>query len=513
MAYVALYRQWRPQTFGDVVGQNHISKTMKNAVKSGRISHAYIFAGPRGTGKTSSAKIMAKAVNCLHPVDGEPCGECASCLHIGQGNAMDIVEIDAASNRGIDEIRDLREKVKYAPVESKYKVYIIDEVHMLTTEAFNALLKTLEEPPKHVIFILATTEPFKVPVTVLSRCQRFDFKRIGYQEIVSRLAEICTTDGLPVSDRAMQLIARKAEGSMRDALSLLDQCVSFAEGEITEGTVAEILGTVDTGFMADVVEAIAGRDLAALFGRVDTLVKEGKDLHQFLHDLLEYLRNLLLVKFSRTGEPTGVPDYLLEQVRSQAERFSENRIFSILQVLGEGESQLRFSAQPRISLEINLIKAAGFQEITPVQEPFPQKTVLEQAKQSFSPAGSSVPESSHQGQDQVPPVDLPQIREQWKKVLETIRKQRPSTYAYLVEGEPVAVKGNKIILSFKPHFQLHMQNLDLPNNRLLVEKVLAGVFRQNLSVQGILAADDDGKKDLADEARALFGVDVVEIKE
>lgn len=524
MAYVALYRQWRPQNFRDLVGQVHISRTLKNAISGNRISHAYLFTGPRGTGKTSSAKIMAKAVNCLNPLEGEPCGECASCLRINQGNAMDIVEIDAASNRGIDEIRDLREKVKYAPVESKYKVYIIDEVHMLTTEAFNALLKTLEEPPQHVIFILATTEPYKVPVTVLSRCQRFDFKRIGYRDIIGRLETICAAAQLVVSQRALQMIARKAEGGLRDALSLLDQCISFADGEITEETVAEILGTVGTDFMVAMAEAIAGQDLVVLLGLVDDLVKEGKDLRQFLHDLLEFFRNFLLVKLSRENEEAaGVPEYLFERLRARGELFSEQRLFAILQVLGEGESQLRFSAQPRISLEINLIKAAGFQEAVPAPmvsvaaRPVfaPPKPVMPTAKPAAPLAADD--QTAAISQEPIVPggqsVSLAQVKGDWKRFLEAVRKQRPSTHAYLVEGEPVDVRGRKILLVFKPNFQLHMQSLEQPNNRTLVEKTLLAVYGLELSVQGLLAGSEDKKTDLVEEARALFGVDVVEIKE
>ena len=508
---------------------------LKNAISGSRISHAYLFTGPRGTGKTSSAKIMAKAVNCLNPLEGEPCGECASCLRINQGGAMDIVEIDAASNRGIDEIRDLREKVKYAPVESKYKVYIIDEVHMLTTEAFNALLKTLEEPPAHVIFILATTEPYKVPVTVLSRCQRFDFKRIGYQDIIGRLEMICAAGQLVVSPRALQMIARKAEGGLRDALSLLDQCVSFADGEIDEATVAEILGTVGTDFMVSMAEAIAGQDLVVLLGLVDDLVKEGKDLRQFLHDLLEFFRNFLLVKLSRESqEAAGVPEYLFERLRAKGALFSEPRLFAILQVLGEGESQLRYSAQPRISLEINLIKAAGFQEMAaapltpvPIRPSFVPAKPAAPAAQAVPPAQAVAAAKPSQSAAEFPaaaivhepgvtggqPLVLGQIKEHWKRFLETVRKQRPSTYAYLVEGEPVDIRGRKILLSFKPNFQLHMQSLEQPNNRTLVEKTLLAVYGQELSVQGLLAGSEDKKPDLVEEAQKLFGVDLVEIKE
>lgn len=518
LSYIALYRQWRPQRFDEVVGQDHISKTLKNAIKTNRIVHAYLFTGPRGTGKTSSAKIMAKAVNCLAPEDGEACNACASCQTINAGHSMDIIEIDAASNRGIDEIRDLREKVKYAPVACTYKVYIIDEVHMLTSEAFNALLKTLEEPPKHVIFILATTEPHKIPLTVLSRCQKFDFKRIGYRDIVAHLKEICGADDLKVQERALQMLAKKSEGSMRDALSLLDQCLSFAEGEITEETIATVLGTVDGEFIKNIVQAMAEKNYGTMMGLIEGLVQEGKDIRQFSHDLVEYFRNLVLVKLS--GQQTkyfDLPDFWHEVMREQSALFSEPRLFHILEVLSEGETQLRFSSQPRITLELSIIKATGLHEaerrmpgenkgLTPGKaEPKaggedtlgkPDKPVLPQ-----SPAGKD------EG------ISLEAIREQWKKVLESVRKQRPTTYAYLVEGEPVEVKNGKIILLYKANFHLHMENLEQPGNKSLVEKVLLAVYQHRLTVQGSIAPVSESKNDLVSEVRELFGDMILEIKE
>ncbi|MGI6067038.1 MAG: DNA polymerase III subunit gamma/tau [Bacillota bacterium] len=517
MAYVALYRQWRPQRFSEVVGQDHISQTLRNAIKTNRIVHAYLFTGPRGTGKTSSAKIMSKAVNCLNPEDGEACNECTSCRLINQGNSMDIIEIDAASNRGIDEIRDLREKVKYAPVESKYKVYIIDEVHMLTTEAFNALLKTLEEPPKHVIFILATTEPYKVPVTVLSRCQRFDFRRIGYQDVIGRLKEIIQTDKLRINDRALETIAHKAEGSMRDALSLLDQCVSFADGEISEETVSLILGTVDLDVIKNMVDAILEKNLVSLLTQVNDLVDDGKDLHQFLYDLMEYLRNLLLVKLSwGNNKVPGIPDYLYGRFCEQSALFSERRLFCLIQTLGEVEPILKYSSQPRIALEIGLIKAAG-QNLTE-EIVLEKKPALSLDSQKKVPTGTEVTRTEIQKKvvpgfqsDDAPNIDIMTIRSNWKKVLEGVRKQKVSTYAYLVEGKPLEVKGNTLVLIYKPNFRLHMEHMGLPENKSLVEKVLLSVYKMKLSIQGCLAPSGE-KNDLAEQAKELFGENVVEIK-
>lgn len=517
MAYVALYRQWRPRLFGEVVGQGHVSQTLKNAIKYNRIVHAYLFTGPRGTGKTSSAKILAKAVNCLAPEEGEACNRCDSCLRINQGNSMDVIEIDAASNRGIDEIRDLREKVKYAPVESRYKVYIIDEVHMLTAEAFNALLKTLEEPPKHVIFVLATTEPHKVPITVLSRCQRFDFKRIGYGDVEARLQEIIANEGLQVSERAVRMIARKAEGSMRDALSLLDQCLSFTDGEITEEIITGILGTVDADVLSQVVQAMAEKNLVSILQIVESLVNDGKDLRQFLNDLLEYFRNLLLVKLSPDGESAaGLPDYVQALLKKQCHLLPEKQLFFMMQVLGETESILKFSAQPRITLEIGLIKATGFhafsREEIPVEKCVSREETIDSSTgDEKGPAWVFSKELETEGPAGT--VDLEAVRENWKKVLDAVRKQKISTYAYLVEGEPVAVEGRKIKLIFKPQYQLHMETLHQSVHKNLVEKSLSQVFNQQLTVEGKLAEDQGQKDNLIEDAKKLFGENLVEIKE
>jgi len=520
LAYVALYRQWRPQKFDDVVGQDHISRTLKNAIKTNRIVHAYLFTGPRGTGKTSSAKIMAKSVNCLSPEEGEACNNCTLCTRINSGDFMDIIEIDAASNRGIDEIRDLREKVKYAPVEGRYKIYIIDEVHMLTTEAFNALLKTLEEPPKHVIFILATTEPHKVPLTVLSRCQRFDFKRIGTRFMVERLKEICTSEGLKVNEPALQILAKKAEGSMRDALSLLDQCLSFSDDEITEETIASVLGTVDGEFFKNIVQSLAEKDYGIMISMIDNLIQEGKDIRQFSHDLVEYFRNLVLVKVSNQNHHNtnklDLPDFLHQELIEQSKLFSTDDLFQILEVLSEGEAQLKFSSQPRITLELSLIKAAGIPGTITERVSKPQVIIHQQQEPKNSAlVNASVAEKTETrpevGKDpqndkaKDASLDIDLIKSQWKKVLELVRKQNPSTYAYLVEGEPIETKENKIILLYKPQLKLHLERLGEPINKLLIEKVLLTVFQHKLTVQGTMAyAPRDGDK-IASEVKEIFG--------
>ena len=303
MSYQALYRKFRPQEFDDVKGQDHIVTTLKNQIKADRIGHAYLFCGTRGTGKTTIAKIFAKAVNCEHPVDGSPCGECPTCRAIAAGNSMNVIEIDAASNNGVDNIRQIREEVEYRPTEGKYKVYIIDEVHMLSIGAFNALLKTLEEPPAYVIFILATTEAHKIPITILSRCQRYDFRRISIDTITARLRELMDAEQVTVEDRALRYIAKAGDGSMRDALSLLDQCIAFYLGqELTYDKVLDTLGAVDTEIFSRLLRQILDKNITGAIQTVETLVIEGRELGQFVTDFTWYLRNLLLVKSSDNME-------------------------------------------------------------------------------------------------------------------------------------------------------------------------------------------------------------------
>ena len=303
MSYTALYRKFRPGGFEDVKGQDHIVQTLKNQIKAERIGHAYLFCGTRGTGKTSVAKIFAKAVNCEHPVDGSPCGQCAMCQKIAEGTSMNVIEIDAASNNGVDNIREIREEVAYRPTEGKYKVYIIDEVHMLSIGAFNALLKTLEEPPEYVIFILATTEVHKIPITILSRCQRYDFKRITIDTIAARMSQLMETEHVEVEEKAIRYIAKAADGSMRDALSLLDQCIAFYLGQkLKYDDVLEVLGAVDTDIFSRMLRQVMARDVAGVLQTVEELVMQGRELTQLVADFTWYLRNLLLVKSSDNME-------------------------------------------------------------------------------------------------------------------------------------------------------------------------------------------------------------------
>ena len=357
MAYIALYRRWRPECFADLVGQEHISHTLSRAVATGQISHAYLFTGPRGTGKTSTAKILARALNCAEGPTVTPCGACASCRAISDGSSMDVFEIDAASNRGIDEIRDLRESVKFAPTTGRYKIYIIDEVHMLTTEAFNALLKTLEEPPARVIFILATTEPHKVPATIQSRCQRYDFHRITMAEIRDRLLHVCRTSGIEAEADALSIIAVQADGGMRDALSILDQCMALAEGTLTAERVQEVLGLVGRQWMEKMARQIAGRDAIALITELGTLLQNGCELRQILSELALYFRSLMMVRVGGTRSAAALSAVSDDMVPEElAQRFAQEEIMWILRRLSETLQELRTAPQPRITAETLLIE-------------------------------------------------------------------------------------------------------------------------------------------------------------
>ena len=358
MSYTALYRKWRPTSFEEVRGQDHIVKTLKNQINSGRIGHAYLFCGTRGTGKTSIAKIFARAVNCEHPVDGSPCGECSMCRQIAAGASLNVVEIDAASNNGVENIRDIREQVQYPPTDGRYRVYIIDEVHMLSIGAFNALLKTLEEPPSYVIFILATTEVHKIPITILSRCQRYDFKRISIDTIAGRLAELTQAEQIDVDDRALRYVARAADGSMRDALSLLDQCVAFHFGEkLTYDNVLEVLGAVDNRVFSKLFQAVLASDTKACIREIEEMIIQGRDLSQLVNDFVWYMRNLLIAK--TTDEPGDMLDMSEENLavlKEEAAGVDTEMLMRYIRIFSELSGQLRYASQKRILVEIAFIK-------------------------------------------------------------------------------------------------------------------------------------------------------------
>lgn len=358
MSYTALYRKWRPLSFTDVKGQDAVVRTLQNQINTERVGHAYLFCGTRGTGKTSLAKIFAKAVNCEHPADGSPCNECQTCRNISSGGSLNVVELDAASNNGVENIREIRDQVNYPPTEGKYRVYIIDEVHMLSTGAFNALLKTLEEPPSYVIFILATTEVHKIPITVLSRCQRYDFKRITIQTIADHLKELASAEKIEAEERAFQYIARAADGSLRDALSLLDQCVAFHFGKLLAyDDVLEVLGAVDTGVFSELLRAVIENRTGDCIRRLEEMVIQGRELGQFVTDFIWYMRNLLILKTTEGAEDMlDISEDNLKRLREEAKLLGAEQLTRYIRVFSELSNQLRYATQKRVLIEIALIK-------------------------------------------------------------------------------------------------------------------------------------------------------------
>jgi len=367
MAYIVLARRWRPQQFSEIIGQDHVAQTLSNAIASGRIAHSFIFAGPRGIGKTTTARILAKALNCENGPNITPCNSCSNCESITKGNSLDVLEIDGASNRGIDEIRNLRENIHYTPSQGKYKIYIIDEVHMLTKEAFNALLKTLEEPPEHVIFMFATTEIHRVPATILSRCQRFDLRRIPTKTIIEHLDKICNAENIEIEKDALLEIAKKADGSMRDAQSILDQIISYAGNKITASQVAEILGLINIELFFSFTDKIRHHDLKEIILLCQKIFSDGIDLDEFLIGFEEHFRNLLITKMLKSVELIHVPENFYDRYISEGTHLSENDILQYLQLINDIQSSLKWSTQPQIKFEFGILKMAKMPFMTDIE--------------------------------------------------------------------------------------------------------------------------------------------------
>ena len=434
MSYTALYRKFRPQEFEDVKGQDHIVTTLKNQIKADRIGHAYLFCGTRGTGKTTVAKIFAKAVNCEHPVDGSPCGECAICKAIADGSSMNVIEIDAASNNGVDNIRQIREEVTYRPTEGRFKVYIIDEVHMLSAGAFNALLKTLEEPPSYVIFILATTEAHKIPITILSRCQRYDFHRISIDTIAGRLMDLMAEEKVDVEERAIRYVAKAGDGSMRDALSLLDQCIAFHLGEtLTYENVLEVLGAVDTEIFSRLLRQIINKDITGAIGTLDALVDEGREMGQMVNDFTWYLRNLLLMQSSDDMEE--VLDMSKENIaalKEEAQLVKPEVLMRYIRIFSELGNQVKYATQKRILIEIAIIKLCKPQmekdyesvidRIASIEAKLANGIPLAAAPAGAGIAGAGVA-NAPVAKPQLPkaiPEDIQQVIKNWQSILSEI---------------------------------------------------------------------------------------------
>ena len=459
MSYTALYRKFRPQEFEDVKGQEHIVTTLKNQIKADRIGHAYLFCGTRGTGKTTVAKIFAKAVNCESPIDGSPCGECAICKAIADGSSMNVIEIDAASNNGVDNIRQIREEVTYRPTEGKYKVYIIDEVHMLSAGAFNALLKTLEEPPSYVIFILATTEAHKIPITILSRCQRYDFHRISIDTIAGRLMDLMEEEKVDVEERAIRYVAKAGDGSMRDALSLLDQCIAFHLGEtLTYENVLEVLGAVDTEIFSRLLRQIINKDITGAIGTLDVLVDEGREMGQMVNDFTWYLRNLLLMQSSDDMEE--VLDMSKENIaalKEEAELVKPEVLMRYIRIFSELANQIKYATQKRILIEIAIIKLCKPQMEKDYESVVDRIASIEAKIANGIPvaavspvatgtASEGMPASAPVAKPQLPkaiPEDIQQVIKNWKSILSEIGA---ITKTYLSKAVPSLGNSGELLL-------------------------------------------------------------------
>ncbi len=516
MGYLVLARKWRPQTWDELVAQQHVTATLRNAIRQKRIAHAYLLTGPRGVGKTSAARILAKSLNCEKGPTPDPCNACSSCLEVTAGRAMDVVEIDGASNRNIDDIRNLRETVRYAPTRGAYKVYIIDEVHMLTHESFNALLKTLEEPPEHVVFLFATTEPHKVPATILSRCQRFDFHRVGVSDTAALLKKICAGEGIDIEDEAVHLIARKADGSLRDSQSILDQMVSFCEGRIGVDDVVRALGLIDQQCFFDLTDRIAARDAEGALAVVDRLVESGAGIEEFLDGLAEHFRNLLVAAATGRTSSIDLSDAARERTGEQARLIREEEILRMHRIVSETGQQLRFSADPRIPLELAVVKMARLDRSASIDELLaglaeirkkpPEAVKTETARSSSTapnPAGSdsgkpmavaaaplrttsvpppaaprpsrrteapAAPEAAEPAKSATPSPAVPagtgpavpfeEVKARWDDLLTRVKEKKITVGAFLAQGAPLRVREGVLEIGFALCNGFHVDSIN-----------------------------------------------------
>jgi DNA polymerase-3 subunit gamma/tau len=515
MAAQALYRKWRPRTFDEVVGQEHVVRTLRNALTSKRIHHAYLFAGPRGTGKTTTARLLAKAVNCLAPESQRPCNECAICQAVNEGRLLDLIEIDAASNTGVDDVRELRERVGFRPNEARYKVYVIDEVHMLSNAAFNALLKTLEEPPPHAIFVLATTEPHKIPATVLSRCQRFDFRRIPVSQIVARLEWMTKQEQIEADRGALTLVARQATGSMRDAESLLDQLASYDAGGITVAEVRSALGTGASEAVAQVTEALAKEDVAQGLSAINTAVDEGADPRQFARQMVEHLRALLLLKLGSGIVLAHVPEDMRSRLETQAASFSPRALARAVRLFNQAAAEAKGGWQPQLPLEMAFIEAtlpSKAENPTPRKQSPPARSSTPplarhsassppSAKSKPAPArlasstSSQAPKAVRESQptySKLVPGDgslTPDVLcSRWAELLNALRPRNLSLEALVRSCEPVAVEGDVVVLAFAHNF--HRSKVEEDLNKQIVEEVLSELLGQRCRVRCVLAQQE-----------------------
>lgn len=511
MSYTVFALKWRPQDFDNIVGQNHIVTTLKNAIQRNRLAHAYLFAGPRGVGKTSTARILAKALNCKDGPTLTPCGKCPSCVDIAQGRSFDVIEIDGASNRGIDEIRVLRENVKFSPTVGKFKIYIIDEVHQITPDGFNALLKTLEEPPPFVKFIFATTHPHKVIPTILSRCQRLDFRRIPVMEIIAQLERIVAQEKIEVDKEVLFVIAKASDGSLRDAESLLDQLSSFSKDKISLRDIISVLGIVEQDALFEITEKIINKDAKSALESLNTIIDEGKDIGVFLSNLIEHFRNLMIAKISKADSKlVDLPQDVCNRLLQQAQSFSLEEIFSAFNILVNAQEFSKRLESLRIPLEISLIKLAHSKKSsdphsfsdTPTldREHNQSKTpyVFKKLKDSANIKEPDVPETKKQESQNS--VTLDDAKKVWQGIIDNLSKIKISAATYLNEGEAVKLENSILTVSFPQNCSLHKESLERKENKATIEKVVSELLNADIKVNFILSKETATEQDNSDDA-------------
>jgi DNA polymerase-3 subunit gamma/tau len=542
MAYTALYREYRPKTFEDVVGQVHITTTLKNAIKTERIAHAYLLCGTRGTGKTSTAKIISKAVNCLNPKEGEPCNECDMCNKINSGTAIDVIELDAASHNGVDNIRDIIEDVQYPPQEAKYKVYIIDEVHMLSVGAVNAFLKTLEEPPNRVIFILATTDPQKLPITILSRCQRFDFKRIKNEDIFLILKNIIDRMGVYAEDKSLKLVSRISDGAARDALSILDQAISMSDGNVEYENIVQMLGLMTNEGLIKLTDAVIDKDVEKSIREINEIVQLGKDIHLFIKDMTTHMRNLMMIKIS--DNPDEVLDMSIENIellKSQAHKIRVEEIMRYIKILQEAEDNSKYSKQGRIYLELAVIKMCKIEYDTSMEIMLSR---LNKIEESIKNGTIKVSENKVSEINNIKKVNAPILKPKTESVvkediasieitddtygesnitLEMVKKSFKDIQqllkgrknmvlaAALMVSEVNYVKGNVINIIFSKEYSFHKNRLEKDDSKKVIDDIFSEVLKEKVRVTYSIDGPKDVEKPKEEILFDTFSKDLVEI--
>lgn len=540
----ALYRVYRPKNFSDVIGQEHIVRTLKNQIENNNVGHAYLFCGTRGTGKTSTAKIFSRAVNCTNLHNDEPCNECENCREILEDKTMDVVEIDAASNNSVDDIRELRENVKYSPAKAKYKVYIIDEVHMLSQGAFNALLKTLEEPPSYVIFILATTEPHKIPATILSRCQRFDFKRVTVKDISSRMRYICEKEGIEADEKALNLIARNSQGALRDALSILDQCISFEGNNISYNDVIELLGSVNIEQLFDLAESIIKEDTRKSLQILNDFIIWGKDVRNLVNDLIDHFRNLMVCKISNDlDEIISLPEETIDLLKQQAETIDTNNLIRILNILSETQDGMKISSNPRVLMEVTMMKIAQpmFDESKEALikriENLEQKIESGNIKVNHISTNQTVDNFNENNQQNNNTVekqedenieyenlkgdDIKLVEKSWKKILQKMKEDKNQVIrALLQDVDSFNISEDTLYIIFTDNYSFAKSRLDSPATIQYVEKVIREVLNRSFSVKIALKSQlanlntEIKKEDKGEQIlKNIVSEDILEVKD